>query len=313
MRVAVIGARRSRTGTGAYLARFLVQEGADVVALYGTTPRTAQEATDALEVDTGIRAKPVWDSEALMDTYPEALIIASPDETHAVWIRFALRHSYHVLCEKPLVWGATRPAEHAPVLIERAERGGLVLRVATQWPFTLPTYEDLFPGVAAKATSFFMRLSPTTPGRAMFRTSLSHPLSLLAAVVPDMDARVLDPEVELAETQDEGRIHFAYEGAGRRLDCTVHLVQEAAAPRTAAYGFDDAVAHRVIDPSDYSMALEAEGRRVPMPDPMRLLVRSFLADVAMDPPRLVDPAVATGMRHLVALMAAVPGEETPSP
>ncbi len=312
MRVAVIGARRARTGTGAYLARFLVEEGAEVVALLGTSEASAHEAAQQLASATGHRAAALWQEDALGDVDLDALVIATPDTTHDHWIHRGLEARLHILCEKPLVWGRGDPAEGARIIVARAGEQQRVLRVATQWPFTLPTYETLFPGVSATATSFFMRLSPTAGGRDMFRVSLSHPLSLLAAVAPDIDARVVDPEVTFADGGREGRLQFVYRSAERELDCTVHLVQQADQPREAAYGFDDHIAHRLVDLDDYSMALEGGGHRVPMPDPMRLLVRSFLQDAAMDQPRPVDPSVETGMRHLVELMAAIPDTLPPT-
>lgn len=313
MRVAVIGARQTRTGTGAHLARLFAQEGADVVALFGTSESSAREAVAAFAAKTGTAARAVWDREALLALELDAVAIAAPDEQHAGWIAQALAAGFHVLCEKPLVWGSEDPAQSAQFLSELAQQQRLLLRVVAQWPFTLATYEELFPGVIAQASSFFMHLSPTVTGPAMFRVSLSHPLSLLAAVLPDMEARVVHPEVQLAATGEEGSIQFAYVGAGRRIDCTVQLVQQAAPPREAAYGFDDRIAHRRIHGPDYTLELEGEERRIPMPDPTRLLVRSFLDEVAIDQYRLVDPAVDPGMRQLVALMAAVPDEDSPTP
>jgi NAD(P)-dependent dehydrogenase (short-subunit alcohol dehydrogenase family) len=310
MRIAVIGARQARGGIGGHLARFCVQAGAQVVALYGTSEQTAREAVASLGASTGLRAQAVWSADALDDVGLDGLVIASPDETHEAWLERALARDLHVLCEKPLVWGGdAHPDARALALAERFRAQGLLLRVNAQWPLTLPAYEKLFPGVAVDAKGLFMRLSPTVAGSQMFRVSLSHPLSLLATVLPDADATVEDATATLAPGGAEGRMEFAYCGAGRRVRATVHLVHQPEAPREAAYGFDEHVAYREVVGPDYKLELQGDGRRVPLPDPTPLLVRSFLEDAASMHPRRIDPAVLPGMRHLVQLMAAVPDED----
>ena len=310
MRIAVIGARQARGGIGAYLARFCVQAGAQVVALYGTSEATAREAVAALGTSTGLRAQAVWSEEALSAVGLDALVVASPDETHEAWLEHALARDLHVLCEKPLLWGGRpEPHQRALVLAQHFQRQELVLRVCAQWPFTLPAYEKLFPGVAVSAKTFFMRLSPTVTGPDMFRLSLPHPLSLLATVLPDAEAKVEEAGAVLAPGGEEGRMHFVYSGAGRRIHTTVHLVREPDTPRAAAYGFDDHIAYREVVGAEYALEFQGDGRRVPLPDPTPLLVRSFLEDAASIHRRRIDPAVQPGMRHLVQLMRAVPDED----
>jgi len=309
MRVAVIGARQARQGTGAHLARFCAEAGAHVVALCATTEATASAAVASFGEATGLRAEPIWRDELLADLPLDALVIASPDRTHERWLELALARDLHVLCEKPLVWDDA-PDLHlrALALAERFRQAGLVLRVNTQWPHALAAYERLFPGAAVSARSFFMRLSPVASGPDMFRTSLPHPLSVLAAVLPDVDATVENGSAVIAAGGAEGRLSFTYSGAGRRLEVALHVLRQPEPPRAAAFGFDDRIAHREVGPG-YALALQAGGRRVTLPDPTPLLVGSFLQEAASLQPRRIDPAVQPGMRHLVELMAVVPDED----
>ncbi len=313
MRVAVIGARQAHGGVGEHLARFCVEAGADVAALLGTSERTAHEAVATLAASTGHVARAIWEPAQLRGTTVDAIVIASPAVTHELWLGYALRQRLHVLCEKPLLWGGQDPGKRAASIARAFSERGLHLRVNAQWPFTLPSYEALFPDVAAKATSFYMRMSPSVAGPRMFLASLSHPLSILSSLCPDIDAEVLDPDVSIEPDGLEGRIQFVYLGAGRRLDCTVHLVVQPEPPREVAYGFDDCIASRVIHWPEYTLELEGDGRRIPLPDPMPLLVRSFLEAAATDGDPWIDPAAVPGMRHLVTLMAAMPAEDSPTP
>ncbi len=307
MRVAVIGARQVRSGLGEHLASFCHAAGADVSAVFGTSAETARLAAAGLEGRLGVRPRPVWEPEALFEqSAPEALVIACPDAAHEAWLERALAHRCHVLCEKPLLWGGPDPAARAEGLGRAFLAAGLHLRVQAQWPHTLEVWRRLFPGVLDRPPDHFrMGLAPSAPGRGMFRSSLSHPLSLLAHVLPDPTAQIEEASAILAG--EAGRIDFVYRTTAHAVRCTVEVEHTPSPPRHAAYGFDGHMATRIIRALEpYTLALEGGGRRIPLPDPTPLLVRSFLDDVASGPPQAIDPAVLPGMRHLARLMAAVP-------
>jgi len=72
-----------------------------------------------------------------------------------------------------------------------AERG-LLLYENCQWPFALSGFERLHPGsLAAPPRELRMELQPASHGLAALGDSLSHPLSLLQALVPG-DAPAVD-------------------------------------------------------------------------------------------------------------------------
>lgn len=306
LRVGIVGARRVRQGTGPYLARFLAAEGADVVGVVGTGLATATEAARALAAE-GIDTTPYPEISALVqEGRLDALVIASPHETHDDYLALAAQAGLHVLCEKPLCWGGVDPAgrarRHAGALLAK----GRHLMLQTQWPYTLPSYERLFPGVLASGwTRFSMQLSPGCRGKRMVADAAPHALSLLATCVPDSSATVLDPTVEIAP-DDEGSavVRFEYHAAGRRIEAELRLDHAPHAPRRAAYGFDGHLARREIEPATYRMTLTGGGSKVALPDPTPLLVRTFVSRVRSGESPSVDPGAVPGVAHLVQLASA---------
>ena len=156
-----------------------------------------------------------------------------------------------------------------------------------------------------------MRLAPRVGGLAGLVDSLSHPLSLLAAVCPDPDATLGEIAVA-APSAKKTEVRFVYQTPKRTIEVEVALAPVPEPPRPAAYAFDGAWAHRSISMPEYAMTLhDGAGRRIPLPDPSRLLVGSLLERIAAGPPDAVDPALVPGMRHLVTLWRVARDVEFP--
>ena len=306
LRIAVIGARRQRQGTGAFLARFCAEAGAEVAALLGTSRGTVETAVLDLVRATGTRARGYTDLGALLAAEAlDVLVIAGPQESHAAYLQQALRAGLHVLCEKPLLWGGPAPAAEAAFLAQSFLKAGLHLKVNTQWPLTLSTYGSLYPDVLSEPARFFMRMSPLRTGPDMLLDCLPHPLSLLAAVCPDPEASLSQICVSGGQAGDlRAEVRLVYEAAGRAIACRIELVHCKAQPRPAAYGFNDRIAHRLVQLDPYRFQLEGEGRRIPLPDPTPLLVGSLLAAVEAGASPGLDAAAVPGMRHLARIVAA---------
>ena len=252
------------------------------------------------------------DAEAMWKhARPTLVIVATPSNTHASFLNMFLTSKTHVLVEKPVAWTGA-PTDDAAEFARAFHEAGLHLAVHAQWPYTLPTYRALHPSVdPASASTFEMRLAPRAGGLQGVVDSLSHPLSLLAAVRPDDQASLADIQVSAPSTTRTD-VRFRYEAAGQGIAAHVRLEPVEAAPRPAAYAFDGVFAHRVIDMPSYAMALQDEGdQRIPLPDPSRLLVGSLLDRVATGPPDAVDPALVPGMRHLGAIWQAAKAVEFP--
>jgi len=307
MRIAVIGARRRRQGTGGYLAGFLAAEGCEIAAVLGTTPETVQAAVEGIAAGTGQTPHGFTDARAMFaGTRPDAVVIASPHPTHAEYLALSLQARAHVLCEKPVCWGGETPSDEAEAFGAAYLKAGLHLRINAQWPQTLPTYRELAPTALAKTPQrFWMHMSPSGTGLAMLLDSLPHPLSLLNTVLPDPDAELRDIHIESADPSNANLVVcFDLVAAGAVVSCEIQLVQSVEQPRPAAYGFNGHDAHRDVTLSPFQLHMTYGDRRVPLPDPTPLLVRSFLDDVAGGPPTAIDPSVRPGMRQLRDLCAA---------
>ena len=274
LRVAVVGARRRRQGTGEFMARDLARAGCEVAAVVGTTPASAREAADHLRAAYGVDPAPVTDLAQVVGEV-DAVAIASPSEHHLPALELALEARRHVLCEKPLWWapdldlgpaGAARVAEVTGRLAARAAEAGRVVWVNAQWPFTLPAFDALHPGArAGPPRTFVMHMGPTARDPvAMVQDSASHFLSMLEAlcgpgrlerVRVDLVGDLRAPEVEPGpDAPGEARpgldLACAWVHAGGETDARFVLRRWPRPPRPAGYALDGRAAERRIRPAD---------------------------------------------------------------
>jgi hypothetical protein len=307
IRIGLVGARRARQSLGPYLARFAERSGAFVPAFAGASAAHLQETERSLGAFLGHPVRGYVGAGALLASESlDALIVATPIEAHEEALEAALQAGVHVLCEKPLLWSGPGTAARALALVERFERAGLGLAINAQWPFTLPSYRALFPALdPSRAERFAMRLSPAGAGESMLPDALPHALSLLQAVRPTDEPGLAAPRVELRASDASAlRIDFVWNPRGAPLAVEVELVRCLEQPRPASYGFDGRIAHRTIRLPAYELALEAEGRRVELPDPMALLVKDFCRNRGLEGrmPRLE----VQRLQALEALMGVFP-------
>ena len=299
-KIALIGARRVRQGLGPYVARHLVELGAEVPCFLGTRPESIAESERAL----GARGYSDL-SELIAKEKPDALAILSPSETHERYLEAALEAGVHVLCDKPLLWNGPGLARRAARLVERFAAAGLLLRENCQWPYTLAAYRSLHPDVGPLA-SFAMRLSPISrEPRQMLGDALSHPLSLLQALTGAAEARA--QQVVLVARPGEVLLRFSYQLATSAVACEITLRSSDRLPREAAYAVNGQWAERRIRPADYTFTFIDGEREVPAPDPLRELLRDSLAALptrgASVPP---DPAIPARMALLEQILEALP-------
>jgi predicted dehydrogenase len=317
MRVAVIGARKARQGTGEYIARDLHRSGCEVVAVLGTRPETSTEAAQGLR-PLGIEARAYTSLERLLDDQrPDAVAVCSPAELHEDHLSLVLAAGCHALCEKPLVWSeAWGPAEArttAEALVERWRAAGRVLWVNTQWPYTLQTFRRLFPDQEpGPARTFAMRLGPTSRGAAMVVDSGSHLLSMLHALAGP-------GELEGLAVQATGRdltLSCRYVHAAGQLDASLELLHSPQPPRPAGYTIDGLRVRREVELPDYRLRFEADdGRQEPLPDPLTASVAAFVRTVrggsAIDYWAGHADPLARGVYQLQQLVAAARDTSVP--
>lgn len=308
-RLAVVGARRARSGVGAWLARHLAAQGAEIAAVVGSRLATASRAADDLAPALGHRPLALASPDDLQ-RLPDlaALVIASPNETHEPWLRFAVAQRLHVLCEKPLVWGSPDPVTWAAAHARRFAQRDLHLLVNAQWPNALPAFQALHPDLAlGDVTTMVARLAPPSRGVEMLPDALPHALSLLYALAPDPRARLTD--VSAVWGDEEGRaltVRFTYAGAGRRIEAQVGFEEGGSSPRPFALTLDGHEARREVEPTTYAMRLVDGSRSVPLPDPMAAQAARFLDLVARGGAPTPDLSATLGVEHLAQVSAALP-------
>jgi predicted dehydrogenase len=283
LRVGLIGARRARQGLGPFVARDLRAAGAEIPCFLVTSEASLGEAADQIAASAGIAPAGYLDFRAMLGAHElDAVAICSPHATHGEWLDAARGARLHALCEKPLAWGEPDLVDAARRRVAGFAQDGLVLFENCQWPYTLPDLERLLPGcLDAPPRRFAMRMQPSGGGAAMLADSLPHPLSLLQRLAPGEVARVADARFSTtAPGAARVEVGFIYCAAGAAVEVSIELCPTRAHPREIRLAIDGREVRRVVSNPGYRLALEAEGRRVEIEDPMGRLVADFTACAA---------------------------------
>jgi predicted dehydrogenase len=279
-RVGIIGARRVRQGLGPFVVRDLVAAGVDVPCFAVTSQRSIEPALAEIQRRAAVSPRGHANAEAMLDAEKlDAVAILAPAESHEDYLRLAARRGLAALCEKPLVWGGDRIAERAAERVADFAARGLLLYENCQWPFTLPAFERLHPGsLGAPPRSFRMELQPASRGYTALGDALSHPLSLLQALLPGAEPAV-DSFEAIPAPAGSGplTLRFRYRSGANSCGVEVVLRPDTTLPRHAAIEIDGRAATRVVAPETYQLSLAASGRIVPMDDPLTSLVADFAA------------------------------------
>ncbi len=286
LRCGIVGAGRSRNGLGPFLASFLEQANCQVVAVAGRNQERAQSAAAGLEERLGHPVAACGSLQALLQQDLQALVIASPMETHLAALQAALAAGVPVLCEKPLL----SPEQHAqiPALAEAFAEKQVLLMENCQWPMVLPAMDQLHPGWQQEPIrNISMRLSPTGLGRVMLVDSLSHYLSLCQALLP------IGPETQISSLEFLGAGDEA-SGLDMASGLTVELVlqepfppvhgrfemwQSESQPRPAWLAVNGRRMDRQIRMADYQIQMVAGDSCVSIDDPTAALVYRFAQSI----------------------------------
>ena len=280
-RIALVGARRVRQGLGPFVAAHLAAEGADVVGFLATSQASAEDAAADLARRKVFAPGYLDLDELLGHARPDALAILSPPQTHERLLERALAGGVHVLCEKPLIWGGEGLAERARELSAAFGERGLLLAENCQWPWVLPAFQELHPEARDEAPrSFHMRLTPASRGAQMIGDALPHPLSVLQALLPDPEADVADPGFSFpgdpGQEAEAVTLTFRYGAGTRWIACEVELIHGEHLPREASLTINGRPARRRVRLKDYALFLGCGDREVPLEDPLRGLLRTFV-------------------------------------
>ncbi len=315
-RIAVVGARRRRQGTGAFIASRFARLGHTVCAIVGTGDASLTAARDDLQLNHGIETKTYTDVETLFgEENIDVLAIASPDETHLKYLEAAARANCHVFCEKPLWWPADgacpRPddAERATAeWVRRFDDNRRTLFVNLQWPHTLSSFQALYPDASLSAeniTHLEMRLSPDSTGSRMAVASAPHLLSLLYGLLG-----VGDIFNGAARYGDDARetlvLTFNYlharDYAQSDTAVTLTLKHHPGQPKPAGYAINGHAVERHIKMPDYLLSLASQNQSIPIKDPLAQSVETFVNAIRQKQPNRRREIVA-GMKHLCQLVS----------
>jgi hypothetical protein len=277
--IAVVGAGRRRQGLGPFIARKLLAAGAELPAFVVTSAASAAAVAGEWASELGVEARGYLDLASLLRSERvDALAILSPAETHAGHLEAALEAGLHVLCEKPFVWGLPQLAATARRLALGFESRGLLLWENCQLPYALPAFERLHPGaLSEEPRRLALRLQPASRGVQMLGDSLPHVLSLAQALLPVGSLRVEALRFSASGAEAEALdLAFTLAAGDRALGVEVELRRSDRQPREAVLAINGRRAERLVSADGYRLSFCDDGRTVPLPDPLTLLVVDFV-------------------------------------
>lgn len=317
LRVAVVGARQKKQGTGPWIANAFKKAECQVVAVLGTSPETATQARDQLKQRFDIDARAYSDLDALLkENAVDVLAICSPSRFHRAHLQAALDAGLHVFCEKPLWYedgvldDLTALEGEVRSLCDAFRTRDRLLELNTQWPCTLRYFWALYPELKGSATqSLKMRLSPVSQGPIMVVDSAPHILSLLQALLGVGTVHAVSIE-RLAASEDgvgdgeDRSLKFIYRHKGG--DCNAELILRRCLeqPRPAWYSINGRTMRREVTLPAYTIDFLNENSRVQAEDPLLLRVFEFVSALQSQRPTNSD-AIVSDMVALATLARAV--------
>jgi hypothetical protein len=260
------------------VARDLLAAGAEIPGFVVTSSESRDAVARAWAADLGIHPRGHLELESLLRSERlDALAILSPAETHERILSAALEAGLHVLCEKPLVWGRPGLGRIAQRIAAGFEARGLLLWENCQWPYTLPAFERLHPGALLQPPrKLVVRLQPASTGAQMLGDAAPHALSLIQALLPGAAGEI--EELRFQGGRPASRrlaARFRYRAGERALEVEIELVRSDQRPRQACLEIDGRRAERLVAADGYQLSFAGDGRTVPLPDPLTLLVADF--------------------------------------
>lgn len=290
MKTAIIGAGRNKSGIGQYIGKYFQKNGATVISVLGTTEKTARKASSIL-TQYGIHASYYTDFNRMMKRErPDVVVIACPARTHYEYLINCVKEGMHIFCEKPFVWQDNSDIKITSLLkniFETAERNDLKIAMNSQWPFSLPYYEQLCgPVHSQKVDTFFIRLSPVVSGKQMILESVPHALSILYTVFGEGQIGNLS----IQGNKEKIITTFHYIFTAGYCEVMIELVRTILPPRSFSYGFNGKIIHRVLDLDTYDIFFKYLDNILMIKDPLELSVQDFISAVRKNRKPLIGNA-----------------------
>ena len=277
MKVAIIGAGRNRNGIGKYIGKYFQKNGVPVISVLGTTEKTSHNASSALK-QYGINAAAYTDFNRMVGKEsPDAIVIASPYSTHYEYLIKSIEAGLHIFCEKPFICHEMDDVQDMlKNIFKMAESKNVKIAMNSQWPFSLPYYEELCGSVdSQKIDTFFIGLSPMFAGREMILDSVPHALSILYCIFGNGEIVNLDIE----HHEEKMIIKFKYSSNINTCKVLISLTRKERQPRDFSFGFNDKIVKRSLDLESYDIYFNYADKSFRITDPLELSVQNFISAV----------------------------------
>ena len=271
LKVAILGA----SGIGKFHFREFMNAGVEVVAILGSSPKSAAKTARSLGEQFGVTPKAYSKLSDLIEAEKlDAVSICTPPELHYAQTRKCLESGLHVLCEKPFVLNSrSENYELARQLVELANDGGKVLSVNTQWPAILKYIQkdvDL-----SKLNQFSMYMEPGASGIDMLTDHLAHTNSILVRLIPEGHAQDIKFTMP---NRDEIQTSFTYSNEDSECNVDYSFKSKANRPRKVSFSFNDKEFKREIG-ENYQQMLVSNGKIYKIDDPLKISIRQFMAAI----------------------------------
>ena len=311
--VAVLGAG----GIGRHHANWWRLEGASVVAILGRTDASVALSAGKLQSLFGFNGAVYTDLDTLLrEADPDIVDICTPAACHFAQAAAALRNGRQVLCEKPLVFDhalSTRELlAQATTLSELAHAGSLNFGLCSQFAIAARTCREL---LATRTSAPLRRIGmelrspvrgrPPNPAQTWIDLG-PHLIAALQTLLPGAE-----PDWTSLRTAAAGHdADFAFTikpavgpAVTVQLDVGFTLGEPANVRRiTLNDTAFDLIGEAGPDGHFRMRYHSSDGIDEPRPDPMRLLIREFLAGT----PTLDAAAAMLNLTLLLRLLEAIP-------
>ncbi|MDQ3813397.1 MAG: Gfo/Idh/MocA family oxidoreductase, partial [Armatimonadota bacterium] len=286
------------SGIGKNHARWFHQHGCDVCAFVGSSPESVQRTQQILEQGFGFTGRGYHELDVMLHAErPDAVCISSPPPLHFVQTMQCLAAGAHVLCEKPLVYDASKSPDElihqARLLVQRAKATRLLLAVQTQYVVAIDKLLELTghapdaPSDAPRVRDFVMEMETKNikHGRehdAIWIDLSPHPLSVLQKLAGD-GAEIDDSSIECMVGAHETDARFQIRRADNQT-MTARVIVRFKPDRDVPLRYFALDGHRV----DYTAHKDAQGefrayltaedgREIELSDFVDLLIGQFVA------------------------------------
>ena len=308
LRAAVIGA----SGIGKHHAKWYAYLGCDMAAFAGSSAESVAATAQSLHVLFGFVGEGYVGVEAMLaaGTY-DVVSICSPEPLHHEHFLAAIEHGAHVMCEKPLIYGADLEHETlmamAEKMVEAAREAGVVAAVNTQYVAAADAYHGFLDQQAIPAeepTSFFMQMESRggpegTNYEDIWIDLGSHPLSVLMGLC---GAGEMDKD-SAACTISQKRVeaHFEYlPSEGPSCQAEIVCCNRPEGELIRRLGINDVLVDyegRNDDQGIYRAYLSREGAEVEAQDFVQTSIQRFV-EVARGEAERPLATAADGLRNL---------------